>query len=375
MRFAAVLLVVGSLFGSNPSSRELLGNDSPAESAGASEQATVPDVIYIDPVDYVPESLRRPITITIDPMPLDAACRRISDLTGIRFMFDKSSLSDQGISPEEDVEARAHGEPVYLLLDRLFENVAGVQLDWIAAADGLEVLSKDDCEWRRSIKSYPIGDLLDGSSPDDVIEVVRSMTGRHWEHRWKPIDDDDRQIAVFGNTLIVRQSDRCHREIDMLLDALRKPGRERRVGEPALHATLLADLQQKCTLMALGTPLSLAVQQLNSDYGLGIWIDERALNYEGISSDEEVVAIAQQLTIDSALKRMLQNVAGVELDTIAQYGQLRVTTLARADKLPRTVIFDVSDICGQSREQVAALIVALSASVGATGARMRLPST
>jgi hypothetical protein len=358
MRFA-IVLYAGAAFFSSLTGRALLGDESTAETPAAAASSDVPDIVYIDPVEYVPAPLRQPITITIDTMSLDAACQRISEQTGIRFMFDENSLADQGISIDEDVDGRASGEPLYLLLDRLFENVAGVQLDWMAAADGVVIASKDACDWQTSTRSYPIGDLVKDSSPEALIEIVRNMTGGPWEDSWEPMSDEDEQIAVLGNTLIVRESDRRHREIAMLLDALRKPGRERRVGEPGSHATLLGDLQQECTLKAPSTPLSSIVQKLNDDYGLRIWIDEQALSDQGISSDEELAAIAQNLTIGAALNRMLQNVAGVELQTIAQSGQLRVTTSEGADERPRTVVFDVSGVCGRSGAQIAALIVAL----------------
>lgn len=319
----------------------------------SAQDSEVPAVVYIDAVKFIPEPLRRPITVKFDGVALAEACAVIGEQAGLRVVIEEAELNHFGINSSDRVSGSALDEPACLVLDRILEYVAGVPLDWEVQGRLLLITSRETADERRVTRSYNVRSLLTaGFTMDGIIECLYSATDGPWFDR----DGIGGNPAVFGEMLVVDHNERMQREVAALLKALQTPGQERRVNEPASHAELERKLDQEVTVEIGEAPLSAVVDELNDDYSLMLWIDEQALTDQGISADEPVRAIGSQSSLRSVLDRMLDDVAGVRLAAVPDRGRLRITTDELADEMFRTVIYDVADLTGDDPSMMDQLV-------------------
>ena len=300
-----------------------------------------PPLVYIDPARFVPEPLARPIDLDLADIPLAEAMQRVSEATGLPGRIDVKELDNEGVQVDTIVSDRAESEPAYLLLDRILENVAGVELGWFVDQGILEVTTKLVADDHLVTITDNVRDLLErGYCKDDILDVILNTTSGPWFD----LDGVGGTLEFFGEMLVVRQTSRVQREVAAMLDAIRERGLERRVGEPLTHAELERKLDQVVAAEFSKTSLRELVETLSRDYALRMWIDVTELKNEGITPDNVVSLPAAQLPIRSALHLALADVGGVELWAIVDKNAIRITTKIVADDIMLPVVYDVGDL-------------------------------
>lgn len=346
-------------FDSQTLAEEPQSGAAPSSAQPAPANGAIPDVVYIDPVDFVPEPLRKHITVEFRGTPLNEACAEIAEKIGADITIDEQALTEQGIDASEAVTGDSADEPAYLLLDRMLEYVRGVRLEWLVENGALRITTGEAHDDINITRVYNVRALLaQGLSMDDVMACIQSCTSGSWFH----CDGIGGNPAEFGDVLLVKQSQRVQREVAALLVALRTPGRERQVGAPSIHRELEQRLERSVTLEFDDVPLSAVVDHLSQEYGLRIAIDHQALSDQGISADEAVSVNVRNVKLRSALNRLLENVVGIRLRIVPSNGQLCITTKEIADDTYFTVVYDVSDLAGHDAFRLEQLIDALKQS-------------
>ena len=319
-------------------------NDEPCDPVPAiaeDDAEPQPALVYIDPAQFVPEALSRPIDLDVTDVTLAEAMQRISEATGLPVRIDEEELQNEGVNADEVVSDRAENEPAYLLLDRMLENVGGVELAWFVDHGLLYVTTKLVADDKMATVTHNVRDLFERHiSGEQLEEIITNMTAGPWFD----LDGVGGTLEFFRDILVVRQSHRMQREVAALLEAIRQPGWERRSGEPASHAELEQKLDETVAVEWTKTPLGEVVQQLNRDYALRLRVDAEELENVGVTTAEAVSFPAVELPLRTVLHILLENVAGVELTAMLHKGRTQITTKLIADNRMSTVIYDVGDL-------------------------------
>jgi hypothetical protein len=102
------------------------------------------------------------------------------------------------------------------------------------------------------------------------------------------------------------------------------------------------------------TPLRALISQIQTDYGIQIYLDARALDAAGINGDEPVTITARDMSLQSALRHILNN---LQLTYVIQNEALIITTTEAATKAYATVcVYQVHDIVGNSDKALDSLV-------------------
>jgi hypothetical protein len=93
-----------------------------------------------------------------------------------------------------------------------------------------------------------------------------------------------------------------------------------------------------------GNPLQDVVDYIAEIHNIPILLDEQSLSEAGISPDEEISLVISGITLRSALRLMLENVAGVPLDYVIEDEVMKITTLEIAEGRLQTRVYPVGDL-------------------------------
>lgn len=116
-------------------------------------------------------------------------------------------------------------------------------------------------------------------------------------------------------------------------------------------------LESETTIEFPGNPLRDVMEYLSQIHNMPIIIDETALSDLGISSDEEVSLVISDITLQSALDLLLENVAGIELDYVIKDEVLKITTREEADQFLETRVYNVRGFTSEFDEVMLANVI------------------
>ncbi|REJ92401.1 MAG: VWA domain-containing protein, partial [Planctomycetota bacterium] len=103
-------------------------------------------------------------------------------------------------------------------------------------------------------------------------------------------------------------------------------------------------LESTTTLEFPGNPLRDVLDYISLVHNFPIIIDEEELQNEGVTPDEEVNLVLTDIRLRSALKILLENVAGVELAYVIEDEVMKITTKLVADDKMQTRVYPVADL-------------------------------
>ena len=103
-------------------------------------------------------------------------------------------------------------------------------------------------------------------------------------------------------------------------------------------------LESTTTLEFPGNPLRDVLEYISIIHNFPIIIDEEELSNEGVTPDEEINLVLTDIRLRSAMKIMLENVAGVELAYVIEDEVMKITTKLVADDKMQTRVYPVADL-------------------------------
>ncbi|MEZ6144458.1 MAG: permease prefix domain 1-containing protein [Planctomycetaceae bacterium] len=289
----------------------------------------------IDPATLIPAPLAKRITWEFSDLPLKEMVNEFAERIEMPVYIREDVLSDIGIPMDEPVEGRINDLPAYLLLDRVF---AGLGLSWYVDDGILNITSGKDADKRYTLDSYVITDLLDRGY---TVERLRDLTEEMTEGPWQNIDGHGGTWTAVGDVVLMRQTDRVHREVAGLFQALRQNSAECYSFDPPIHQALRSQLDEIYSVDFKEVPLSSAILWLESETGLQIGLAEDILNDVGVPADEPVSLVLKGRSLRTIFKYLLERLG---LTVIPQDGQLLVTSQEDAEETLRTVVYNVSDV-------------------------------
>jgi hypothetical protein len=115
--------------------------------------------------------------------PLRDVIEYISTVHDIPIIIDEQALSDQGIGADEEVSLVISGISLESTLNIMFENVAGVPLDYIVDNEILKVTTREQADQFLETRVYNIRDLDPAFTGTAVANTIRkSVQPRSWMH-------------------------------------------------------------------------------------------------------------------------------------------------------------------------------------------------
>ena len=199
-------------------------------------------------------------------------------------------------------------------------------------------------------RRYNVRHILKKMSRRGLLKVVMEACGDEDFAPWRDIHRIGGTLELFDDVLCVRQTQRCHQEIAILLAALADPAPELRLGEPAQNLELQKQLSEVSVAIDCDdVPLTDVIAQVASDSGLPIGIDEIILIEYGLQADSIPVRLkVPKRPLDLVLRLLLLRNDLDDLVVIAEHGELVVTTSEYADGVSHHILYDLSDIAADA---------------------------
>ncbi len=315
-----------------------------AGSTACGQEAQLPAIAdepkLVDPATLMPQKLAAPATVDFTDSSLRALVDWLRSEQGLVVLLEKNALSEIGVFPSDTLTDRLDDAPVYLLLNRL--RLHG--LAWYFQDDILHITSPEAAEQHPLTVPYSVGDLLDDGYDADDLETLISSTIAPQD--WDTVGGIG-VLSFLGDVMFVRQTDEVQREVQGLLTALRKHGRQTFIYDPPQHSLLRQKLAGNVSVDFLDTPLETAVRDLAEIAQADIRLDVPALRDNRIREREPVTL----KLADRSLKTVLQAlVMDLDLTWMLQDGVLWITTAERAEEFLKTAVYDVRDLCRDQDE-------------------------
>ena len=303
----------------------------------------------IDPGEVLPPQLAAAATHDFADSSLREVIAWLQNEHRLVVLLDKKALAEIGVTAAEPVSDRLVEAPIYLLLNRL----RSLGLGWYFDNDILYITSHEVLKERATTRTYNVGSLLDaGFEPDRLEEVITSTIA---PDTWEDVGGQG-AVSSLGDVLFVRQNDDMHCEIEALLQALGKPGRQTFLNDPVQHLGLREKLKENVSVDFQDTPLEAVVQRLAEVASIDVRLDVSALRSARIREREPVTL----KLVDRSLETVLQAVVlDLELTWVIRDGVLWITSVEEAEAYLKTAVYDVRDLCRDAGES-ASLISAIT---------------
>lgn len=334
-----ICLLTANLFAQPPAAEPALAKPDPPLPQIADEPKT------IDPATLMPPALAVSATHDFSDSSLREVVQWLQDEHDLVVLLDGSSLSAIGISLAEPISDRLDDAPIYLVLNRL----RSLGVAWYFDDNILHITSSEAAGERLTTLPYHVGDLLDSGYKLKDIEgvVTRTIEPNSWDEV-----GGAGALNSLGDVLFVSQTAELQREVQGLLAALRKHGRQTFVNDPPQHSALREKLDGDVDVDFLDTPLETAMERLAEISKVDIRLDVPGLRDMRVREREPVTLKLADRKLETVLQAI---VLKLDLTWILRDGVLWITSPAQAEKSLKTAVYDVRDLCRDAEESAALL--------------------
>ena len=160
--------------------------------------------------------LAEPQDINVTDAPVNETLAQLAKDGGYRLWIDKEMLVADGINLESPVNLKLSGVALDAVLHKLLEPLA---LTFVIEEGTLVVTTLVRADEMHSMRVCFTGDIPEAHTATDLLTAIPGATFARWEQEdgeggtlWKAVPE----------WLVVRQSQKCHREVAELLDDLRQ---------------------------------------------------------------------------------------------------------------------------------------------------------
>jgi hypothetical protein len=273
-------------------------------------------------------------------------------------MLDRRAMDDAGIDPQIPVTLKADGLKARSVLKLLCRPL---ELEAVPRGDMLLVTTKDEASQILETRVYDVRDLFDYDAREQrrldpsledredlrvdgelLVSLVEYATDRSsWDLAGGP-----GSIALFGETLVVSQTDVRHEQIAAFLARLRQILRQRETKQPSAApndavAMLRSRLEQRTSVDFAQRPLQAALGELGEKHKIRFHNDLKALDDAGLSGQTPVTVQRQNVALGTVLREMLRQ---FDLTHVVSDDLVLITTVDEAGEMVYPVTYDVIDL-------------------------------
>ena len=167
--------------------------------------------------------------------PLDDVLNDLAGQHHIEIWLDKQALQDEGITTDQQVTLHISGVSLQSVLSLTLKPLG---LTHITENEVLKITTQQKADEAMSTRVYPVADLLNSGAVSQDYESLMVVLMQTTSGKWMMIDAEGGAVEPFSNaqSLVIRQSEQVHREIEALLAALRKAKRLQRIASIPVNA-------------------------------------------------------------------------------------------------------------------------------------------
>ncbi len=288
---------------------------------------------------------------TVD-VPLKDVAFLISDQTRVPIRIDERALEDVGLSVDVPVTCalpRVAAETLMILMLR------DLDLTYMIDTGGIVITTPEEAESNLQIRFYSAEDIFRDSHPD-FDHLIETITSTVEPESWEELGGSGSIVPLRGG-VIVSQTYLIHRKLEGLFTAIRKGHQlstqnyESRMFSISAYAdkenaTAVKLRGIPTTAKIVDTPLERVIDKLSSQSQLAMFIDNRALEDVGLSTDTPVNVDVKNVSLYQMLNVMCES---IDL-TIRLEGEVVViTTPEEAERELDTRLFLVRDMVRYQR--------------------------
>ncbi|MEZ6056657.1 MAG: hypothetical protein R3C01_08130 [Planctomycetaceae bacterium] len=306
---------------------------------------------FVDPTPFYPKPLQKKVTKTFESVSLRKVFDWLSQETGMTVIPDTINLEMSGIDFENETWTDdLQKEPVYILLARLEE----LRVGWFVRNGLLHITSLEHLESQYDSVVYPVGDLCDSGITLEALKATLmhaagcDADAPNWDSR-----TDLGSVTFAGESLVVRQTAKVHREIVLLLTAIRKPGRQTFITTDTPNYEVLADaMQKKHHVEFTNCPLELFVPALERMTHVPIRLDKKSIKEQKVDLPTDTTDLVYQ---NMLLSDVLQiGLAKFKLSPQIRRNRIEIVSNENPSRNLQTALYDIRDIC-QSQVDIDAI--------------------
>jgi hypothetical protein len=353
------------------------GSEAPP-ARGAAGDASLPQSAARPTLDYarpdatserIHRALQSPTMLEFVETPLQDVVEWIGEVHGIQVLLHPS-LADAGINADALVTLILKENELANALDILLERLGGGSnaLDYVIENQVLKIMTREEAEGHEETHVYETRHLSQFEQ-DEVVEAIQHGTSGPWED----IDGAGGTITEVKGGLIIRHTQRGHRQVVDLLEQLARhgetgpagtAGRGEAAASPAPNGAALRgvpldyetrDAGQSKSEAALSArtmplsfdnvPLSEVLDQLGRFHDVPIRI-HRSVEDEGFMPGQEQVTLSLpgERTLERALDEVLAEAGdriGAPLDYVIEHGAIMIMTQSTAEAIMRVRIYTI----------------------------------
>lgn len=311
-----------------------------------------PDSAFLSDEELFPDFLSKTIEVNFSDNPLHEVCSYLSDITGVPVMLNRLSLTDAGISTDQQITLKLNGLTFEEVLNHLTK---GLGLGWEVEPGGIVRILQNGDPWndRLLIRQYDLRKLMKlGHSPQSLMAIMQLAAD------WRQDMDGQGTAALIGDSVVIRQNYHAHRRIAAILAAIEQQQPITVIETCTGRDHLLEAMKKPGDVSFSDAPLEDVISFLSDTHGVQILLDRNALADEGISTDAQLTLTLHNRPLRTLLKNLLHEMG---LTYIIRDGAITVTTKAKADETMTYILYNVRDL-GVSEQ----LMVQLSEAIVST---------
>lgn len=178
-------------------------------------------------------ALQSPTDVEFIETPLEEAINFLKEQHNISIVLDRQKIADEGVATDTPVTLQLSGIRLESVLHLILEKY---KLDWIIQDEVLKITTQSHAAKALETHVYKVRHLLDaGHDEDNLIDTINAtVLPNSWDWVGGP-----GSIMMANETLIVRQTQHVHSEIERLLSDLQNAADEQAEKQPAGDAVSL----------------------------------------------------------------------------------------------------------------------------------------
>jgi hypothetical protein len=324
------------------------------------DQKSRPQTGAADPLAArIQNAMDEKTSLSVVETPLRNVVQQLREQAKINLLIDRKAMEDVGLSDDAPITAELREISFRSVLNVLLRDL---DLTWIVQDGALVITTPEEAESRLTTKVYEVGDLIaspgeeqDESAGDSLMQAITStIAPQTWDGVGGPAS-----IGVYRNTLVVSQMDVVHRQIALLLDAIRKGSvlaTEDLAAPPKQASIRLANSAEDAIYAALKKPVSLDLSEtplkklpeiLRKELDVQARIDTKALDDVGLSTNTPMSLAVSEMPANQALAHLLRP---LDLTWVVLDETLLVTTPEEAEVELEPRVYPVADLRDRSAD-------------------------
>ncbi len=224
------------------------------------------------PSDKLTTALETTVKLDFNGNPLVEIVIFLSEIHKLPVIIDALALSEEDISPDEEVTITNEDIPLHQALDLLLNPL---KLTYIGEGDVLKITTQSVADETFELRNYDVSDILNGQTDESsLISMIHATT--HVE--WMDTAGNGGHAEVLNGLLIISHTQQTHRKISDILALYRKS-----------QAEQLADASTRTSVVTYG------VIQNHQPTTSGMAIAPGAGSGESALPKDEGVELAEKL--------------------------------------------------------------------------------